>query len=181
MSEKSRKEKRKERKQEETRVKQGKSKKKEKLKIKDIDFKILKVMQEDLCVPQVTIIAHRVHQPTSTVHDRLKYLKKVGVIKSYSPILEPKKLGAGFLVFVLANIKDLQHPEIACNEIAKFPFVLGAYFLIGKDDILIKMRSKDIDQHMENMKKIRKYVVGGGGIVVSKVFKDTNKFPIQEP
>lgn len=136
------------------------------------------MQEEDLCVPQTTIIAHKIHQPTSTVHDRIAYLKKAGVIKSYFPILDPKKLGREVLVFVLSNLEDLQHPEIACEAISKFPFVQGVYFLIGKDDILIKVRAKNIDEYMENMKKLRKYIVGGGGIVVSKVFKDTNKFPI---
>jgi len=158
-----------------TAIKKGEKKEK----IKEIDIRILRVMQEeDLCVPQVTRIAHRVHQPTSTVHDRLTYLKKIGVIKSYSPILDPKKLGKQVLVFVLANLENLEHPEIACEAVSKFPFVQGVYFLIGKDDILIKVRAKDIDEYMENMKKLRKYIVGGGGIVVSKVFKDTQKFPI---
>ena len=148
--------------------------------IKDIDKKILRIMQdEDLCIPQVTKIAHKAKLPTTTVHGRLNYLKEQKVIKSYSPILEPKELGAGFLTFVLGNIEDLQHPEIACNAMAKFPFVQGVYFLVGEKDILVKVRSKDLDEYRENMKKLRKYIKSGGGIVVSKVFKETGKFVIK--
>jgi len=149
-------------------------------KIKDIDKKILTAMdEEDLCIPQVTKIAHKTGLPTTTVHGRLNYLKQEKIIKSYSPILEPKELGAGFMTFVLGNLEDLEHPEIACQAIAKHPFVQGVYFLVGERDILVKIRSKDLEEYRENMKKLRKYIVGGGGIVVSEVFKDTQKFVIK--
>ncbi|MBI4141261.1 Lrp/AsnC family transcriptional regulator [Candidatus Woesearchaeota archaeon] len=149
--------------------------------IQQKDARILDIMQkEKLCVPHITKIAHRVHEPTSTVRDRILALQKSGVIKGYVPEIDPKKVGAEILVFVLSNLSDeaLQNPDPVCEKIAKFDFVQGVYFLIGKNDILIKIRAKSIEDYRQKMMQIRKYIVGGGGIVVSKVFKDVNYVPI---
>jgi len=149
-------------------------------KLKEKDLKILKVLQEEkLCTPQVTKIAHRVREPTTTVRDRLTHMEKNGVITGYMPEIVPEKAGQELLVFVLANLEDLEHPEIACKKIAKFPFVQGVYFLVGDKDILIKIRAQTIADYQEKMAKVRKFIKGGGGIVVSRVFKDTMFVPIE--
>ncbi|MFC1722590.1 Lrp/AsnC family transcriptional regulator [Nanoarchaeota archaeon] len=140
--------------------------------IKDKDKKILIEIQKDLCVPQITKIAHRVHEPTSTVRDRLEGMQKSGVIEGYCPKINPEKVGQEVLVFVFANLSDLEKPDVVCKKIAKYGFVQGVYFLVGEKDILIKIRATSINDYQEKMALLRKYVVGGGGIVVSKVFKD---------
>lgn len=149
--------------------------------IKQKDARILDIMQkEKLCVPHVTKIAHRVHEPTSTVRDRLLWMQKNGVIKGYTPEIEPSKVGAEILVFVLSNLNNetLQNPDAVCEKIAQFDFVQGVYFLVGEHDILIKIRANSIDDYRKKMMRIRKYIVGGGGIVVSTVYKDVNYVPI---
>ncbi|MFH1064048.1 MAG: hypothetical protein V1729_03140 [Candidatus Woesearchaeota archaeon] len=141
--------------------------------LKDKDRKILKVMQEQkLVVPQVTKIAHRVHEPPSTVRDRIASMEKSGTIKGYMPQLDPEKVGNDVLVFVLANLGNLENPSIPCKKIASFDFVQGVYFLIGEKDILIKVRANSIPDYHNKMALLRKYVINGGGIVVSKIFKD---------
>lgn len=142
----------------------------------------MKVMQEQkLCVPHITKIAHRAHEPTSTVRDRLLAMEKEGVIKGYVPEIDPAKAGQEVLVFVLANLdqKTLESPDSVCEKIAKFDFVQGVYFLVGEKDILIKVRAKDISDYRQKMTQLRKFIVGGGGIVVSKVYKDTLHVPIE--
>ena len=107
--------------------------------VKVKDKKILKVMQEQkLCVPQLTKIAHRVQEPTSTVRDRLLALEEEKVIKGYIPEIDPEKVGQEVLVFVLANVNNLENPDPACKAIAKYDFVQGVYFLVGEKDIFIK-------------------------------------------
>ena len=88
------------------------------------------------------------------------------------PKLGGEKTGQKVLVFVLANLENLEHPDIACKKIAKFDFVQGVYFLVGEKYVLIKIRTKSIADYQEKMTLIRKHIKDGGGIVVSKVFKD---------
>lgn len=149
------------------------------IKLKEKDKKILNMMQKQkLCTPQVTKLAHRIHLPASTVRDRLNYLEKDKTIIGYIPEIIPEKVGQEVLVFVLANLENLENPDPVCKQIAKFDFVQGVYFLIGEKDILIKIRCKNIREYQKRMAHLREYIKGGGGIVVSKVFKDTLTFQI---
>ena len=148
--------------------------------LKDKEKKLLNTLQRDkLCVPQITKLAHRVHEPVSTVKDRISHLEKNKVIKDYIPVIDPEKAGQEVLVFVLANLRNLDNPDPDAKQIAKHDFVQGVYFLVGEKDILIKIRATSIQDYQKKMAKLRKYFVGGGGIVVSKTYKDTLSFPIE--
>ena len=75
-------------------------------KIKIIDKKILRLIQdEDLCVPRITKIAHKLQVPTSTVQTRIKKLQDLGVIKGFTVVVDPEKLEKGFVAFVLGQTK----------------------------------------------------------------------------
>ena len=154
-------------------------------KIKPIDKKILQLIQDkDLCVPQVTKIAHRVGLPTSTVHSKLKRMQEEGIIKGYSIILDPEKLDRGFVAFLLGQIpmtkeKDFDMPG---KEVKKIPQVEEVYFITGEWDYLVKLRVKNKEEYYEVMQKISKcFGLRAKGMICPKCFKDTHKFMIKEP
>ncbi|MBI4016985.1 MAG: Lrp/AsnC family transcriptional regulator [Candidatus Aenigmarchaeota archaeon] len=151
-------------------------------KIKPIDKNILRLMQdENLCVPRITKIAHRLRVPTSSVQSRINKLQAAGVIKGFTVLVDPEKLDKSYVAFVFGQAKlgkevDLDKPA---ELLAKIPEVQEVYFITGEYDYLVKVRVKDQQEYYGVIQKIaRCFDVRGKGLVAPKCFKDTQKIVI---
>ena len=90
--------------------------------------------------------------PITTVHNHIKKLEKNEIISGYTIRLNYKKLGISMLAYILIRInyslpnkKTINQKEIA-KKIKSFYEVEEVNIMAGVTDILIKVRTKDIDQ-----------------------------------
>ena len=87
--------------------------------------------------------------PVTTVHNRIKKMERMGIIKGYTAILDYKKLGEVVSAFVLVDIKA-DNPCKRSNEILKelegFREMHEAYSVTGDHDIVIKVSVKDTEE-----------------------------------
>jgi len=155
--------------------------------LKDSDKKLLNLLQQDdMCVPRITFLAHKLGLPASTVHERINILKREGYIKGFSAELDPVKSGQGFVAFVLGQLQlpklkdEKKYFENAGELVSKLPFVQQVYFIAGEWDLIVKMRVKDINDYYEKVKKIVEYFdVRGQGLIATHMFKDTPKLIVE--
>jgi len=121
------------------------------LKLDEKDIEILKFLQKDSKISSKEI-ARKIGSPISTVFAKIKRMEDLGIIKEYKTVLDSKKLGKGTTAFVFVSFeyrppeteKPLDQREIA-KKIAKFPEVQELYIITGDWDILIKVKTKDVD------------------------------------
>lgn len=115
------------------------------------DRRILEVLHEnsDLSIQK---ISKRTGIPITTVHNRIKRLKKSGIIKNYTVNLDYQKLGKHVLAFVLINVNqrsmtdsDMDQFDVL-REIKKFGHVEEADLITGSNDILLKCRFNTLDE-----------------------------------
>lgn len=118
------------------------------------DRRILEVLHEnsDLSIQK---ISKRTGIPITTVHNRIKRLKKSGIIKNYTVNLDYQKLGKHVLAFVLINVNqksmtdsDMDQFDVL-REIKKFGHVEEADLITGSNDILLKCRFNTLDELTE--------------------------------
>jgi len=151
-------------------------------KLKPTDKKILNLLQEEnLCVPRITKIAHKLKLPTSTVQAKINRMQKEGMIKGFSAVLEPEKLDNSYTVFVMGQTqlgKDFDLERVT-KKLAKFPQIQEVFFISGDYDYLIKIRVNDQNEYYELIQKIGPVLEARAkGIVAHKCFKDTQKILI---
>lgn len=87
--------------------------------------------------------------PVTTVHNRIKKMESMGIIKGYTAILDHKKLGEAISAFVLADIScenAVQRGNEILTELEKFKEVHEAYTLTGNHDIIMRISVKDIEK-----------------------------------
>jgi DNA-binding Lrp family transcriptional regulator len=118
----------------------------------EIDLEILSILQKD-SKRSIAKIAQDVGKGITTVHDRIQALQKTGVIKEYSAILSPEHLNRETLAFILVTIryrvpgrKTVLSQREFCQEIAGHHLVQGVHVLSGEYDVLLKVRTKNIDE-----------------------------------
>jgi len=149
------------------------------MKLKPIDKQILNVIQEeDLCVPRITRIAHKLNLPTSTVQFRLNKLSEQKVITGCTVLVDPVKVGKGFTAFIMGQARlgegvDFNKP---IPDLLSINAVQEVYFITGDYDYLIKIKVKDQDEYYKVVQEIAKnFEVRGKGVVAPKCFKDSPK------
>tara|TARA_Y100000034_G_scaffold33094_1_gene40602 strand:+ start:461 stop:946 length:486 start_codon:yes stop_codon:yes gene_type:complete len=155
-------------------VKQVASKTKTEVKLDEKDKLILKELQQD-CKQTFKELAKKLKLPETTVKRRVKRLEKEGVIKGYHAVLDPRK--AGKTVAAFFYIQGQRTPDYSIKEmgmkLTKMPCVQEVYAVVGEKDFLIKGYYTDLDEYFKLADDLVPYSKSGGGILVSKVFKET--------
>jgi DNA-binding Lrp family transcriptional regulator len=127
--------------------------------MKNIKPKLIELFKEGNCTPQISIIAKKLKEPSTTIHYNIKRLEQEGAIKSYKAVFDYKKIDEGHCSYIFVNLsqEDYGNPEKIAKEIAKDSRVESVDIVTGDYELLIKLRTKDIDEYYawikENVKK----------------------------
>lgn len=86
--------------------------------------------------------------PRATVQERVRRLVHIGVIKKFTVKLDYSKLGQGVTSYILvsfSNERGVSQRQLA-ERIASIPNVFEVSLISGQWDILIKSRTKSVEQ-----------------------------------
>ena len=120
-------------------------------KLDDKDKKIVEVLKDfgDFTTRK---ISKKTLLPITTVHNRIKKLKKEGIIKKFTIELDYSKIDKGFMVYILVKVnlpllkqKKKTQYDLA-KEIRKFYFVERADIVSGGADIVAIIRVKNVEE-----------------------------------
>ncbi|MEQ9642454.1 MAG: Lrp/AsnC family transcriptional regulator [Alphaproteobacteria bacterium] len=109
------------------------------------DMRILALLQEqgDLSAAEV---ARRLDLPATSCWRRIATLESEGVITRRVALVDPAKVGAGMVVFVLLRTSrhDAEWLETFARAVTTMPEVLEVHRLAGEVDYLLKVLVADI-------------------------------------
>jgi len=116
------------------------------MKIDEKDFKIMKILRDNAKLT-TSRISKLTRIPITTVHNRIKKLKKEGIIKNYTINLDYKKVGKGIKAYILVNYTPgkLKQEETA-KKVKHIPGIEAVDILAGGTDLLAIARVKDIEE-----------------------------------
>jgi len=125
-------------------------------------------------------IAERIGVSVATVASRVEALEKRGVIKGYSALVDPLKLGyqitAVIQLRISGNLLEVQ------KRIAENPHVFGVYDVTGEPDSIILVRFKGREElsrfikGLLNMEEVERTITH----VVLEVVKEDPRPPVTE-
>lgn len=115
-----------------------------------IDIKILRALQGDAKLTTKELAAIVNLSPTP-VFERQRRLEREGYIKKYIAVLDPKKLGNGFIV--LCNIRLKQHNKDYGKQfmeaVTHIDEVTDCYNTSGEYDFMMKLYVKDMEHYQD--------------------------------
>ncbi|MBS3082126.1 Lrp/AsnC family transcriptional regulator [Candidatus Pacearchaeota archaeon] len=128
--------------------------------MKNIVPKLIELLKKGFCTPQIASIAKKIHEPSTTIHYNIKKLEREKAIKTYKAIFDYKKINEGHCTYILVNLirEKYGEPEEVASQIAKDPRVESVDIITGDYEMIIKLRSKDIDEYYAFIKSaIKQY------------------------
>jgi Lrp/AsnC family transcriptional regulator for asnA, asnC and gidA len=113
------------------------------MEIDDIDVVILKELQEDFTT-SYRDIAKKLNLSVGTVHNRVKKLTDLGVIKSFTAVLDAEKLGFELTAIILMQVEGGSIVDVE-KKIASSKSVIAVYDTTGDFDIIAiaKFKSRE--------------------------------------
>ena len=124
--------------------------------MKNIGPKLVKLLKEGYCTPQISRIAKKLSEPSTTLHYNIKKLEKEGTVKSYKAVFDYKKIDEGFCAFVLINLvpEEYADPDKIAKELAKHPEIESVDIITGDWELMLKIRVKDQDAYYNIVKTV---------------------------
>ncbi len=115
------------------------------------DFKLLALLKENSRLT-TSELSKKLEMPQTTIHNRIKKLKKLGVIKRFTIDVDRKQVGRGLMSFILCTVsyrtaagKRTNQHEIA-HQIKALPEVEDVSIVTGEIDLIVKVSLKDVDE-----------------------------------
>ncbi len=120
-------------------------------KIDEKDLAILEILEKhgDYTVRQ---IAKKTLLAPTTIHARIKKLRKNGIIRRYTIDIDRKKIGKklGAYILILADLKSLKEKNKSqvdlAKDIEKIPSVENVDIVTGGSDLVAKIFVHDIEE-----------------------------------
>jgi len=152
------------------------------LQLDRIDRAILKQLQNDASVSNVSLAAKVKLSPPACLR-RVERLKEMGLIRSVVALLDPKALGAGMLV-VIGVVLDRSTPESFAEfekAAQKVSGCMECHVVTGEFDYFMLVRTRDSESfnrlhaeqllYLPGVRQIRSFMV-------LKEILSTTKFPL---
>jgi len=128
--------------------------------MKNISAKLIELFKTGYCTPQISRIAKITKTPPATIHYNIKKLEKAKVIQGYKAVFDYKKIDEGHCTYLLINLPPDKYgdPEKVAYELALNPKVESVDICTGDHELIVKLRSKDVDDYYAWVKyTIKKY------------------------
>ncbi|HIP48238.1 MAG TPA: AsnC family transcriptional regulator [Lutibacter sp.] len=120
--------------------------------IDGIDKIILEHLTQDARAP-ILGIAREVGISGAAIHQRLRKLKKSGLLKGSQFIIDPKVLGYKTLAFVGIFLSTSSNYKEAILKLEDIPEIIESHYTTGNYSIFIKLLCKDNEHLMQILNK----------------------------
>ncbi len=143
----------------------------------DVDLHIIDLLQED-CRLSFKKIANRLGISVGMAFNRIRSLEKRGVLKGYTVVLDPVKLGYNLTSIIQIQAEGGHLTEVE-KEIIKEEKVIAIYDIVGNFDVALVSKFKDGTDLVAFIERLRAipYLKRVTSIVSFNAVKEDFKLP----
>ncbi|MEM0439285.1 MAG: AsnC family transcriptional regulator [Desulfurococcaceae archaeon] len=120
----------------------------------ELDAKIIERLLKD-SRKSLRSIAKELGTPTSTVHERVKRLVKLGVIRRFTAELDLKLLGLDITALILVSVDGAHITEVE-KTLSTYDQVIAVYDITGEFDVALIAKFRNMDELNNFIKTILK-------------------------
>lgn len=120
----------------------------------DLDVKIIGKLLKD-SRKSLRSIAKELGTPTSTIHERVKRLVRLGVIRRFTAELDPRVLGLDITALILVSVDGAYISEVE-KILSTYDQVVAVYDITGEFDVALIAKFRNMDELNNFIKTILK-------------------------
>lgn len=107
----------------------------------DIDLKIIELLKQDGRIPWAEI-SHLLGLSSPAIAERVHRLEELGVIKGFSVVIDPEKVGCHLTAFIAVTLSTPNNREAFIERVKSLEEVQECHHITGEDDYLLKVRCR---------------------------------------
>ena len=115
----------------------------------EFDRRILLLLEKDARKPY-SEIAKRLDISNTMVHQRIGRMKKMGILKGTSIVLDERKMGYEWGAFTGIELKEDSDSKVIIEQLRAIPEVTECYYVTGKYTLYIRI----VAQSSEHMRQV---------------------------
>lgn len=120
------------------------------MKLDQTDIKLINLLQED-CKQPIKELAQKLNLSAAPVHERIKKLEKLNIIKRYVAIVDIELINKPLINY--CSVRLIKHQsdyfEIFEKAVREMNQVLECYYVSGNSDYLLKIVSSDMNEYQD--------------------------------
>jgi len=124
--------------------------------MKNIRPRLVGLLSQGYCTPQISQIAKQLKEPSTTIHYNIKRMEQEGTVRVYKAVFDYKQIEQGFCCYVLVNLSpgEYGNPERIGKELAKYQEIESIDICTGDWELVLKVHVKDQDAYFEFLKNV---------------------------
>ncbi|MFJ8827597.1 Lrp/AsnC family transcriptional regulator [Streptomyces sp. NPDC102467] len=130
----------------------------------ETDIRILEALQQDGRASYAEL-ARTVSMSASAVTERVRRLEESGVIRGYSAVVDPERLGLGILALVRLRYPTGNYKPFR-DLVATTPEIVEAHHVTGEDCFMLKVLARS----MRHLETTTGRIAGLGAVTTSVVY-----------
>ena len=103
-----------------------------------LDKKILCLIAEDARIPFLEV-ARECKVSGAAIHQRIKKLTNLGVLKGSQFVIDPEKIGFETCAYMGLNLKNPENFDEVVEALKKIPEIVECHYTTGEYDLFIKV------------------------------------------
>jgi len=127
--------------------------------MKDIKPKLIGLLREGYCAPQIARIASALNEPATTIYYNIKKLETEGAIKTYKAVFDHQKIEEGFCAYLLLGLSPYLaqtpvNPDEIAASIARNKEVESVDIVSGDWEFIVKVRTRNQEEYYDFLKRL---------------------------
>ncbi len=148
----------------------------------EIDFKILKILQEKARIPNVDI-ARNIGMAPSAVLERIKKLESKGIISGYEVRLNPEWFNQSMITFIKIRVSLSTQIQKIIQSLCQHEEIQELHYIAGDDCLLAKVRianSDELQKFISEKIALVEGVKSTKSLIVLSTYKESAQFPLPD-
>lgn len=128
-----------------------------------IDYQILKCLKKNSRM-KVSAIAQSINLSVTAVIERIKKLENAGIIKQYTVIIDPEKIGKDITSFISVSLEHPKYNDEFINMMNQNNDILECHYITGNYDFLLKV----ITGGSGSLERVLTYIKSVKGVALTR-------------
>ena len=129
----------------------------------ELDYQILKYLKENSRI-RISSISQKVNLSVTAVIDRIRKLENSGIIKQYTTVIDPEKIGKDITAFISVSLEHPKYNDEFISMVTQNNEILECHYITGDYDFLLKV----ITGGSGSLERALAYIKGLHGVAITR-------------